>query len=268
MTIIEAIKKVIQAHGSPMTVNEIYDAIVSDGLYKFKAQQPSHVVASQVRRHCKGLDFQSANRTKHFVLTENGKFSVLTKPVVVPTRKATTNRRKPSRALGAMRRDINEIKEQYEEEIRRRILKELKKFDPTFFEKFCKRLLDVYGFSKMKVTRAHKDGGVDGFGKLKIGFVEMSVAFQCKRWTKNSIGRPEIDKFRGAIQGEYEQGIFFTTAKFAKGAEKVSFKPGAVPIIMIDGPSIVDIMIEKQFGVEIESISIPSYALDLALTDD
>ena len=70
----------------------------------------------------------------------------------------------------------------------------------------------------------------------------MNVAFQCKRWTTANVGRPEIDKFRGAIQGEYEQGIFFTTANFASGAKEVSIKRGAVPIILIDGPSIVELM--------------------------
>ncbi len=96
----------------------------------------------------------------------------------------------------------------------------------------------------------------------------MNVAFQCKRWTTTNVGRPEIDKFRGAIQGEYEQGLFFTTASFASGAKQVSIKAGAVPIILIDGPSIVDLMIEKEFGVEQESWPIYAYALDVIFADD
>lgn len=96
----------------------------------------------------------------------------------------------------------------------------------------------------------------------------MNIAFQCKKWGTNSIHRPEVDKFRGAIQGEFEQGIFFTTASFAQGAKDVSFKKGAVPVILIDGESIVDLMIEKEFGVQKESLPIYSYALDLALIED
>ena len=65
-------------------------------------------------------------------------------------------------------------------------------------------LLVVYGFSNLSVTQKSKDGGIDGFGKLKIGIAHMSVAFQCKRWNVGSVGRKEIDAFRGAIQGEYE----------------------------------------------------------------
>jgi len=96
----------------------------------------------------------------------------------------------------------------------------------------------------------------------------MGVAFQCKRWDKTSIGRPEIDKFRGAIQGQYEQGIFFTTAKFVSAATEVSIRPGAVPIILIDGPSIVDLMIDKEFGVQEEPVSVYTYALDTVITNE
>lgn len=64
-----------------------------------------------------------------------------------------------------------------------------------------------------------------------------------------NIGRREIQQFRGAIQGKYEQGIFFTTSDFKPTAKEISFQPGAVPIILLNGNSIVDIMIEKGFGV-------------------
>ena len=76
----------------------------------------------------------------------------------------------------------------------------------------------------------------------------MSVAFQCKRWQGN-IGRPIIDQFRGAIQGSYEQGIFFTTSDFTPQAKEVSFKQGSVPIVLMNGSGIVDIMIDKGLGV-------------------
>ena len=42
----------------------------------------------------------------------------------------------------------------------------------------------------------------------------------------------------------------------------------AVPIVLIDGPTIVELMIEKQFGVQVESLPIYSYALDLELGNE
>jgi restriction system protein len=147
-------------------------------------------------------------------------------------------------------------------------LAQLKRLDPETFEHFSKKLLEAYGFVDVQVTRYTKDGGIDGFGKLKVGFAHMKVGFQCKRYGLTNVGRPEIDQFRGAVQGKCEQGIFFTTSTFAKGAEEDCFRPGAVPVILIDGKSIVDLMIQKKFGVTVESLPVYSYALDLVLSDE
>lgn len=108
----------------------------------------------------------------------------------------------------------------------------------------------------------------DGYGVLKIGLVDLKVAFQSKRWRNRCVGRREVNQFRGDIQGQHEHGYFFTTATFSSEAKSVSLRPGAAPIILIDGAAIVDLMIEKKFGVETESLPIHSYALDLIISDD
>ena len=77
---------------------------------------------------------------------------------------------------------------------------------------------------------------------------------------------PEIDGFRGAIQGSCEQGYFFTTSGFSSGAKDKSFKVGAVPVILIDGEAIVDLMIEKRFGVGEEPSSLFINELDTVIT--
>ena len=134
------------------------------------------------------------------------------------------------------------------------------------FERFCKNLLRAYGFD-VKGLRITKDGGIDGYGQLKVGFAYFNVAFQCKRW-KSSVGRPEISQFRGDIQGGYEMGIFFTTASFTPEAKASSLKKGAVPVTLIDGETIIDIMLAQHFGIEKEDLTIYKLALDLALADD
>ncbi|WP_295221300.1 restriction endonuclease [uncultured Chryseobacterium sp.] len=92
----------------------------------------------------------------------------------------------------------------------------------------------------------------------------MQVAFECKRWI-TTIGRPKISQFRGDIQGKYQQGIFFTTSKFSPDAKASSLQVGAVPIILIDGNGIIDLMMDKEFGVEKIELPIYSNALDLIL---
>ena len=80
-TIILAIKEVMRDHGKPMQVQQVYDAIVKGDLYRFKASQPVHVVRSQIRRHCFGLDFPTAADLKHFEIRGTNKYYLLPKPV-------------------------------------------------------------------------------------------------------------------------------------------------------------------------------------------
>jgi restriction system protein len=262
MTIIEAVKQVMRRRGSAMTVAEIYRDIIAANLYTFHADNPPQIVAGQLRRHCLGLDFPSASQTKHFQIVDDNKYYF----VETPTRVAKTPCFKGSSE--SLLSDLKTLYGQYQEDLKQRILREVRGIEPENFEHFSRKLLQVYGFTDMTVTPFSKDGGIDGHGKLKVGLASMSVAFQCKRWNKNSVGRPEIDKFRGAIQGQYEQGLLFTTGSFAAGAELASFRPGAVPIVLIDGAAIVDLMIQKQFGVQVESLPIYSYALDLELAKE
>ena len=267
MTITEAIKQVMREHGSPMTSEEAYRAIVEANLYEFHADNPAHIVRSQIRRHCEGLDFPSATPTKHFKLVGENRYW----PLERPTRLLRKNRRKKTKAsqktlpdkvqTSSSLHELQELYSRYISELKKKILADLKKLSPSAFEMFAKRLLDVYGFHDTKVTQVSGDGGIDGDGKLKVGLAYLNVAFQCKRWTKGNIQRPEVDKFRGAIQGDFEQGLFFTTTSFSDGAIGVSIKRGAVPIVLVDGEAIVDLMIEKGFGVQTENISIPSYAV-------
>lgn len=83
-----------------------------------------------------------------------------------------------------------------------------------------------------------------------------------------NVGRPEIDRFRGAIQGQYEQGIFFTTANFTPESERSAFKAGAVTVVLVNGPTIVDFMIEKQFGVDKDELPLYNLALDTVISDE
>lgn len=201
-----------------MTVSEVYDAIVSANLYTFKADKPVHIVRSQIRRHCKDLDFPSSSGTKHFQMLQNGKYYLLQTPITA---------KKPVGYVGTGKgtslTKLKTLHNQFLDDFKRRVLEQIKRLDPYSFEQFCKSLLVAYGFRDVIVTQRSKDGGVDGHGLLKVGFAYFKVAFQCKRWTRGNIDRPEVDRFRGAIQGQFEQGIFFTTANFTQGAENSSF---------------------------------------------
>lgn len=145
--------------------------------------------------------------------------------------------------------NMDELYDNYEEDFCSHLLNKLYELSPIEFEEFSRRFLQSYGFVDVNVTEVGPDGGIDGYGRLKIGLASLNVAFQCKRWQGN-IGRKEVQQFRGAIQGKYEQGIFFTTSNFTNTATEISFQQGAVPIVLMNGKSIVKTMVEKGFGVD------------------
>lgn len=275
-TIIEAIKEVLIKNGRPMSALDIYGEIVHFKLYDFKADDPYHVVRSQLRRHCAGLEFSTASPTKYFIGTKDGKFDLLSQPhSSKSTRRPDLLHSTPTapkdyaKAVDALRwlHNIRDFHKKYLEQFKHSTLKKLRNLDPYAFECFSGNLLMKYGFKDVQTTRSSRDGGIDGHGQLKVGLAHLKVAFQCKKWIKGSVGRPDIAGFRGDIQGKYDLGIFFTTSKFTSEAKSCSFQPGAVAVMLIDGAAIVDFMIEKNFGIETEALPLYSLALDMALTE-
>lgn len=270
VTIHQTVINVLLNLGKPLFVKEIFDNIVLNDLYPFKAENPFDVLNKVIRKHCEGIDFPSARKQKYFQLTKDRKYWIAGKPIPGQTKEDIKVEAKSKRDSDNLKFIVNELKEIQNKHIlafKQQILNQIKELSPESFEIFSKKLLDVYGFKRTKVTNYVKDGGIDGYGELKVGITHLNVAFQSKRWKNNSVSRVEIDKFRGAIQGEFEQGIIFTTSKFTKEALGATRKPGAVPIILIDGESLIDIMIEKKFGIDTELVPIHINALDTILDD-
>lgn len=145
------------------------------------------------------------------------------------------------------------------EEIKARLVGELKDLTARTFEQFCREFLAHLGYRNVQVTRKSQDGGVDGHGDFRQGAISIRSAFQAKRWTANPVGRPEIDKFRGAIQGEYDHGVFLTTSRFSRDAKLASYKKGAITILLLDGLAIAELLLERGLGVR----RLPLYIYDV-----
>ncbi len=123
---------------------------------------------------------------------------------------------------------------------------------PAFFERLVVDLLISmgYGGNKQDAGRAmgkSGDGGIDGIiNEDRLGLDVIYI--QAKRW-EGSVGRPEIQKFAGALQGQRaKKGVFITTSSFTKEAlEYVSLIDSR--IILIDGKLLSKLMVEYNIGV-------------------
>lgn len=135
------------------------------------------------------------------------------------------------------------------------LLSIIKKQTPQFFERLVVELLVKMGYGgsfeeSASVTQYVKDEGIDGIIKEdKLGLDKIYV--QAKLWDKTTIGRPEINKFVGALVGHgASKGVFITTATFTNDA--LNFKPmGSVKIVLIDGVQLCKYMIDHNLGVSV-----------------
>jgi restriction system protein len=267
-TIRQAIIEALKREGKPLSAKDIYATIIEQDLYRFNAERPDNIVQIEIRRHCIGLDFPTARPDKYFQILKDGTYWIKDNPIPGQTTVALKSEnlvRKDSENLKTIVSELKTIHTKHNIAFKKQILNQLKQIDPKIFETFSKKLLEIYGFTEMHVTKYVKDGGIDGYGQLKVGMSYFNVAFQCKRWGTNSVSRTEIDKFRGAIQGQYEQGMIITTSNFSKDALEATRRNGAVPIILIDGTTLVDIMIQNNFGIDYENIPVYINALDRVL---
>lgn len=125
---------------------------------------------------------------------------------------------------------------------------------PGFFEKLVVELLVKmgYGGSQREAARAvgrSGDEGIDGIiDEDRLGLD--SIYLQAKKWNKSaSIGRPEIQKFVGALQGKRaKKGIYITTTTFSIGARDYASNIDT-KVILIDGSRLTDLMIDYGVGV-------------------
>ncbi len=132
------------------------------------------------------------------------------------------------------------------------LLQEVRRTSPAFFERVVVELLVAmgYGGSRHDAGRTvgrSGDGGIDGF--IKEDRLGLDVIYvQAKRW-EATVGRPEIQKFAGALQGQRaKKGVFITTSDFSRDAEEYA-RQIDTRIVLIDGSRLATLMIDYGVGV-------------------
>lgn len=164
----------------------------------------------------------------------------------------------------ASKREVNEIGEKtpsemleqayqtLREELSQDLINQIMNCTSEFFEKLVVELLVKMGYggslrdAGQAVGRSH-DEGIDGIIKEdKLGLDVIYI--QAKRW-QGVVGRPDIQKFVGALQGQRaNKGIFITTSSFTR--EAVEYITSILTrIILIDGKQLAELMIDYDIGV-------------------
>jgi restriction system protein len=151
------------------------------------------------------------------------------------------------------------------------VLERVKEQSPAFFEQLVLDVLRAMGYGGTQEDAASRlgqsgDEGVDGvIREDELGLDLIYV--QAKRW-QNPVGRPEIQKFFGALHGKRaSKGVFITTSSFSN--EAATFAESVTPrVILVDGKELARLMIDYGVGVtssrryDIKRIDLDYFASD------
>lgn len=136
------------------------------------------------------------------------------------------------------------------------LLDTIKTCSPAFFERLVVDLLTAMGYGRSigesKVVGRSGDGGIDGIiNEDKLGLE--SVYIQAKRW-QGTVGDVEIRNFIGSLQLKgARKGVFITTSDFTRQAKDSAAMITGIKIVLIDGLTLADLMVEYNVGVSVKT---------------
>ena len=136
------------------------------------------------------------------------------------------------------------------------ILQKILSCSPAFFEHLVVELLVKMGYGGSRQDAGERvgqsgDGGIDGIIKEdRLGLD--TIYIQAKRW-QGSVGRPEIQKFVGALSGQRaKKGVFITTSRFTADAiEYASLIE--TKVVLMDGEKLASLMMDFDVGVSTQA---------------
>jgi len=137
------------------------------------------------------------------------------------------------------------------DELADRLLDQIGEMSPEFFEKLVLDLMLAMGYGGSReesgsLTQSGADEGIDGIiNEDQLGLE--TIYLQAKRW-QNTVGRPEIHKFVGALHGRRaRKGVFLTTSTFSRDAIEYASQIDT-KVVLIDGQHLAQLMIKHDVG--------------------
>ncbi len=230
-----AAKKLLAQAGEPMTPKELTALAMEEGLIKTEGQTPEATMAAQLY-----TDIKSNPKTP-FKKVGRGKFAL---------------RQQTESAASAQL-----IIDKQNELVRAALKKQLHDMDAYQFEFLIGDLLQQLGYENVEVTKQSGDGGVDVIADLTLeGITNVRTVVQAKRFkTGNNIPGKIVTQLRGSAEVD-QRGLIITTSDFTKDAIAESKAANKMPVSLVNGEKLVDLMIKHKVGVKAEEMVL--YAVD------
>lgn len=226
----EAAKRILKEAERPLSAAEITKIALEKGWLETEGKTPSATMAAQIYMEIKN------NPKSDFIKVKSGLFSL-------KTQKETF--------------DGEEYVARHNQKIKEALRKHLHEIDPKEFEYLIAALLDRIGFENVDVVGGSGDGGIDLVGDLTVGGVtNVKTVIQAKRY-KNPIGVKVIRELRGSAELT-KRGLIITTSDFTKEAAIEAEQANKMPISLVNGERLVELLIQHEVGVKKTSVDILS----------
>ena len=216
----------------------------------------------ELLRHSQETQFDRRGASRKVWLFE---FRVHATPEVVPIAEATSisagllSESRKQNPLNELEREVADLPVESKEAVlapsplqAESVRGQLMQIAPVNFEHFIKALMEVNGFTKVSVTPASGDGGIDVNAYVDDAndfFAGSHVQVQVKRW-RHAVGSPDINNFRGALNTT-AKGVFVTTSHYSRAAiveARHEYKPC---ITLIDGTRLSGIIQRSNLTVDV-----------------
>jgi restriction system protein len=208
----------------------------------------------------------AASRRGHFQITDRGREVLKTPPARIDvkfleqypefiefkTPKGDGAHREPPPDAGTPEETLETAHLKMRSSLATELLARIKATTPAFFEQLVVELLLKmgYGGSRSDAGQAVGKAGDEGIdGVISEDRLGLDVVYlQAKKWV-GTVGRPEIQKFVGALHGRRaRKGVFITTGTFTNDA--ASYVDRIEPrVVLIDGRRLAELMIDFELGV-------------------
>ena len=242
MTFKDAAFKVLSEVRKPLSPAEIIQIAVDENLLVTNGETPEATMAASLY-----TDIKSNTKTK-FQKIGKGRFAL------------KNQKESPSDPLLIVERQ-NRI-------VRKELNDRLHKMDDSQFEYLVADLLSKMGYEHVEVTGKSGDEGIDVVATLTAGgLTSVPTVVQVKQYRTSKIGPNFIRELRGSARVG-QRGLIVTLNKFTSGAVEEAKAFGKMPVSLVDGERLLDLLIQNQVGIHSQLIQIQSIDDEYFTGDD
>lgn len=226
--------KILERFSEPKSAKEIIEIATEEGLIKTPDEIPEATMSAQM-----------------YLILNNKKNSIF-KKVGRGLFTLSSNKTKSRNTPQLIIYNQNEL-------VKKELHKKLIEMDPFQFEFLVADLLQKIGYEKVTVTKKSGDKGIDIIADLTVGGItNVKTIIQVKRYNpSNKIDNTVITQLRGSAEVG-QRGLVITTSDFQKSAIDESKAPSKMPVSLVNGEKLIELLIKYGVGVKEEHLSLLS----------